>query len=49
MSASASVGPGETDFVPDMERRNIMNLILLSSLGLTGGTLAYGFVSFFIP
>ena len=26
-----------------------MNLILLSSVGLSGGTLAYGFVMFFIP
>ena len=44
MNASASVGPGETDFVPDMERRNIMNLILLGSLGLSGGSLAYGYI-----
>lgn len=26
-----------------------MNLVLLSSLGVSGGALAYGYVSFFIP
>lgn len=49
MMAGAGSLPAEDTFVPDMERRTLMNLILLGSLGLSGGTLAYGFISFFIP
>lgn len=35
--------------VPDMAKRNLMNLILLSALGTTGGGLAFCFIDFFVP
>jgi len=36
-------------FVPDMERRSLMNLILLGSAGLTVGGLGGPFIYFFLP
>ena len=41
--------PSEEPFVPDMERRMLMNYILLGSLVGSIGPLGYGFISFFIP
>lgn len=45
----AGAGSIEDSFVPDMQRRSVMNLVLLGSLGLSVGPMAYGFVLFFIP
>ena len=43
MSAAAD------DFVPDMQRRTIMNLVLLGGAALPVGWLGGGFVYFFVP
>lgn len=36
-------------FVPDMQRRSIMNLVLLGGAGVPVGWMAYGFIDFFVP
>jgi cytochrome b6-f complex iron-sulfur subunit len=36
-------------FVPDMQRRTIMNLVLLGGAAVPVGWLAGGFIYFFIP
>jgi cytochrome b6-f complex iron-sulfur subunit len=40
---------GKEGFVPDMQRRTIMNLILLGGAGVPVGWLGGGFVYFFVP
>lgn len=35
--------------IPDMEKRNLMNLILLGSVGATIGTLGGPFLYYFYP
>jgi cytochrome b6-f complex iron-sulfur subunit len=45
----ASSTSAEGNFVPDMERRIIMNNILLTSVGISTGFLAYSYLNFFIP
>lgn len=40
---------GDDEFYIDMNRRNIMNLILLGSAGLTVGGLAIPYIAFFVP
>ena len=42
----ASAAAGE---VPDMNKRNLMNLLLLGAIGLPGLPLAGGFAYFFVP
>lgn len=37
------------DFVPDMQRRSIMNLVLLGGAAVPVGWLGGGFVYFFVP
>jgi cytochrome b6-f complex iron-sulfur subunit len=37
------------DFVPDMQRRSIMNLVLLAGAALPVGWMGGGFVYFFVP
>lgn len=37
------------DFVPDMQRRSIMNLVLLGGAALPVGWMGGGFVYFFVP
>merc|ERR1719405_77521 len=37
------------DFVPDMQRRTIMNLVLLGGAAVPVGWLAGGFIYFFVP
>ena len=37
------------DFVPDMQRRTIMNLVLLGGAALPVGWMGGGFVYFFVP
>ena len=49
MQAAAAGSPGEAPFVPDMARRQLMNNILLSSVGLSAGGLAYCYIDFFVP
>lgn len=39
----------DDEFYIDMNRRNIMNLILLGSAGLTVGGLAVPYIAFFVP
>jgi hypothetical protein len=45
-SPVASAAAGE---VPDMNKRNLMNLLLLGAIGLPGLPLAGGFAYFFVP
>jgi len=40
---------GADDFVPDMQRRTIMNLVLLGGAAIPVGWLGGGFVYFFVP
>ena len=40
---------GTDDFVPDMQRRTIMNLVLLGGAALPVGWMGGGFVYFFVP
>ena len=40
---------GADDFVPDMQRRTIMNLVLLGGAAVPVGWLAGGFIYFFVP
>lgn len=44
-----SGSPGEVAFVPDMARRNTMNLILLSAVGVSTLGLAVPYLAFFVP
>lgn len=44
----AKAGPGEV-FVPDMSRRQTMNAILLSSVGISTLGLAIPYLAFFVP
>jgi cytochrome b6-f complex iron-sulfur subunit len=46
MMASAA---SAEEFVPDMQRRTIMNLVLLAGAGLPVGWMGGGFVYFFVP
>lgn len=39
----------EDDFVPDMQRRSIMNLVLLGGAAVPVGWLGGGFIYFFVP
>jgi len=39
----------EDKMVPDMEKRNLMNLLLVGAVGLPGGYLAGGYALFFVP
>merc|ERR1719446_1551296 len=52
-AASRSVAPimaaAEGDFVPDMQRRTIMNLVLLGGAGIPVLWMGGGFVYFFVP
>lgn len=38
-----------SNFVPDMQRRSIMNLLLLGSVGVPVGWMLIGYIYFFIP
>lgn len=49
LHAAAAEGPGETVYIPDMERRRIMNLILVSSIGVSTLGLAVPYLYFFYP
>jgi cytochrome b6-f complex iron-sulfur subunit len=40
---------GEEPFVPDMDRRKLMNTILLGSVGLNVAGLAVPYIAFFVP
>lgn len=40
---------GEEPFVPDMDRRQLMNAILLGSVGLNVLGLAVPYIAFFVP
>lgn len=40
---------GEEPFVPDMNRRQLMNAILLGSVGLNVLGLAVPYIAFFVP
>lgn len=40
---------GEEAFVPDMNRRQLMNAILLGSVGLNVLGLAVPYIAFFVP
>lgn len=40
---------GEDAFVPDMDRRKLMNAILLGSVGLNVLGLAVPYIAFFVP
>ena len=39
----------ENDFVPDMQRRTIMNLVLLGGAAVPVGWMGGGFIYFFVP
>merc|ERR1739848_306502 len=40
---------GAGGFVPDMPRRNIMNLLLVAAAGLPGATMLGAYAFFFVP
>merc|ERR1719217_1909751 len=44
-----TMGGAADDFVPDMQRRTIMNLVLLGGAGVPVLWLGGGFVYFFVP
>jgi cytochrome b6-f complex iron-sulfur subunit len=48
-SSKISMSAAADDFVPDMQRRTIMNLVLLGGAAVPVGWLAGGFVYFFVP
>ena len=48
MLQMAAAGTAD-EFVPDMQRRSIMNLVLLGGAALPVGWLAGGFIYFFVP
>ena len=45
----AGAAPTADDFVPDMQRRTIMNLVLLGGAAVPVGWLGGGFIYFFVP
>jgi cytochrome b6-f complex iron-sulfur subunit len=45
----AEVALDGEDFVPDMQRRTIMNLVLLGGAAVPVGWMGGGFVYFFVP
>lgn len=45
----AEVALDGEDFVPDMQRRSIMNLVLLGGAAVPVGWMGGGFVYFFVP
>eukprot|EP00227_Mantoniella_beaufortii_P004040 CAMPEP_0197614754 /NCGR_PEP_ID=MMETSP1326-20131121/59684_1 /TAXON_ID=1155430 /ORGANISM="Genus nov. species nov., Strain RCC2288" /LENGTH=222 /DNA_ID=CAMNT_0043183631 /DNA_START=76 /DNA_END=744 /DNA_ORIENTATION=- len=47
--ARAMAGTVNTEDVPDMGKRNVMNLLLVGALGLPGTSLLGGFAYFFVP
>ena len=47
MGSEAALNPDV--FVPDMERRMIMNYILLGSSAVTVGAMAFAYIDFFVP
>lgn len=49
MTVKMAEAAGEEAFVPDMERRKLMNTILLGSVGLNVAGLAVPYVAFFVP
>merc|ERR1719218_118647 len=48
-AAPSMAAAGADDFVPDMQRRTIMNLVLLGGAAVPVGWLGGGFVLFFLP
>jgi len=48
-SPLVTMAAASDDFVPDMQRRTIMNLVLLGGAALPVGWLGGGFVYFFVP
>jgi cytochrome b6-f complex iron-sulfur subunit len=46
---AATVASGAPAYVPDMGRRNTVNLLLLGAVGLPGSLLAGGYAYFFVP
>ena len=48
-SPVVTMAAAEGEFVPDMQRRTIMNLVLLGGAALPVGWLGGGFVYFFVP
>merc|ERR1719335_281675 len=48
-SSKISMSATADDFVPDMQRRTIMNLVLLGGAAVPVGWLAGGFIYFFVP
>lgn len=47
--AVATMAAAADDFVPDMQRRSIMNLVLLGGAGVPVLWMAGGFIYFFVP
>merc|ERR1719171_836802 len=47
--AAATMAAAADDFVPDMQRSTIMNLVLLGGAGVPVLWLAGGFIYFFVP
>merc|ERR1719382_626900 len=48
-SPSVVMSGGADEFVPDMQRRTVMNLVLLAGAAVPVGWLGGGFVYFFVP
>lgn len=48
-SKAVSMSAVAAEDVPDMNKRNIMNLLLVGAIGLPGTCLAGGFAYFFVP
>ena len=40
---------GAPAYVPDMAKRNTVNLLLLGAIGLPGGSMLAGYAYFFVP
>ena len=49
MTVRMAEAAGEEPFVPDMDRRKLMNTILLGSVGLNVAGLAVPYIAFFVP
>jgi hypothetical protein len=49
MTTKMAEAAGEEPFVPDMNRRQLMNAILLGSVGLNVLGLAVPYIAFFVP
>lgn len=47
--ASLSMAAAADDFVPDMQRRTIMNLVLVAGAGVPVAWMGGGFIYFFVP